>query len=108
MIRRPPRSTLFPYTTLFRSWNPNTGKLTATFAGHSGKVISVAFSPDGQLLASGSDDGLGRLWDLHSQQIVSTITNPTPRLAFSGRLLAMVTGGSEVCEDGRVVNLCGY
>src|SRR2546422_4564765 len=23
MIRRPPRSTLFPYTTLFRSWSPN-------------------------------------------------------------------------------------
>src|SRR6266496_5971998 len=22
MIRRPPRSTLFPYTTLFRSWQP--------------------------------------------------------------------------------------
>src|SRR5438094_6220551 len=22
MIRRPPRSTLFPYTTLFRSWHP--------------------------------------------------------------------------------------
>src|SRR2546430_4206852 len=25
MIRRPPRSTLFPYTTLFRSWTPATG-----------------------------------------------------------------------------------
>src|SRR2546429_6240681 len=24
MIRRPPRSTLFPYTTLFRSWYPET------------------------------------------------------------------------------------
>src|SRR2546430_8559904 len=24
MIRRPPRSTLFPYTTLFRSWPPPT------------------------------------------------------------------------------------
>src|SRR5256885_10134150 len=24
MIRRPPRSTLFPYTTLFRSWGPST------------------------------------------------------------------------------------
>src|SRR5437667_4814944 len=24
MIRRPPRSTLFPYTTLFRSWDPVT------------------------------------------------------------------------------------
>src|SRR3712207_8543404 len=23
MIRRPPRSTLFPYTTLFRSWQPS-------------------------------------------------------------------------------------
>src|SRR6266516_6582509 len=29
MIRRPPRSTLFPYTTLFRS--PGAGKLTVTF-----------------------------------------------------------------------------
>src|SRR2546422_5009132 len=26
MIRRPPRSTLFPYTTLFRSRNPQTGQ----------------------------------------------------------------------------------
>src|SRR2546429_4454563 len=25
MIRRPPRSTLFPYTTLFRSWRSRTG-----------------------------------------------------------------------------------
>src|SRR3989337_4012977 len=25
MIRRPPRSTLFPYTTLFRSWSPLRG-----------------------------------------------------------------------------------
>src|SRR5256885_12848232 len=30
MIRRPPRSTLFPYTTLFRSWR---GPLGLAFAG---------------------------------------------------------------------------
>src|SRR5258707_14776234 len=29
MIRRPPRSTLFPYTTLFRSWAYNTAQLPA-------------------------------------------------------------------------------
>src|SRR5256885_10796727 len=31
MIRRPPRSTLFPYTTLFRSWNdwPNSWRIGA-------------------------------------------------------------------------------
>src|SRR5438309_5438438 len=26
MIRRPPRSTLFPYTTLFRSWPPRSAR----------------------------------------------------------------------------------
>src|SRR5688572_31346103 len=39
MIRRPPRSTLFPYTTLFRSWfaprhaeiSPKTGKAAVKF-----------------------------------------------------------------------------
>src|SRR3712207_7955970 len=29
MIRRPPRSTLFPYTTLFRSWVRPTGEIHA-------------------------------------------------------------------------------
>src|SRR2546427_5415634 len=33
MIRRPPRSTLFPYTTLFRSSNPS---LFARSSGHTG------------------------------------------------------------------------
>src|SRR2546427_8757559 len=28
MIRRPPRSTLFPYTTLFRSWRRSPGSLS--------------------------------------------------------------------------------
>src|SRR2546426_2720340 len=32
MIRRPPRSTLFPYTTLFRSWPP-----TYVFSGKGGR-----------------------------------------------------------------------
>src|SRR2546421_7866539 len=33
MIRRPPRSTLFPYTTLFRSGSAGEGVGTAPFAG---------------------------------------------------------------------------
>src|SRR2546429_2742029 len=32
MIRRPPRSTLFPYTTLFRSPNPKVGTVTPDVA----------------------------------------------------------------------------
>src|SRR5688572_32277138 len=33
MPRRPPRSTLFPYTTLFRSLSPMTGEVTVLRAG---------------------------------------------------------------------------
>src|SRR5690349_24203445 len=32
MIGRPPRSTLFPYTTLFRSTDPTMGGVSASFA----------------------------------------------------------------------------
>src|SRR2546427_12851186 len=46
MIRRPPRSTLFPYTTLFRS------DLAASYAGVSGQPIRwrrVSAGPDGRV-----------------------------------------------------------
>src|SRR2546427_3301827 len=40
MIRRPPRSTLFPYTTLFRSSSPGSG-------GADGSVVVVAAAAPG-------------------------------------------------------------
>src|SRR3712207_7674319 len=36
MIRRPPRSTLFPYTTLFRSWTPCCGDVGLSPEGRRG------------------------------------------------------------------------
>src|SRR5690349_22149123 len=48
MIRRPPRSTLFPYTTLFRS------DLAAAVDGIPG--LSVAAVPDSTLLSLVTDD----------------------------------------------------
>src|SRR3712207_8758641 len=47
MIRRPPRSTLFPYTTLFRS---ETGALAAAAAS-----ASDSLGPDAELLFSGKE-----------------------------------------------------
>src|SRR2546429_2784148 len=43
MIRRPPRSTLFPYTTLFRSFPNRSGELWALAAGALGGTALAVF-----------------------------------------------------------------
>lgn len=51
------------------------GDQLATLAGHSGIVTCAAFSPDGRLLATGSQDGTTRIWDVPSRQPVGVLTN---------------------------------
>ena len=67
-----------------------------TFTGHGGRVDSVAFSPDGSVLSSGSGDTTIRLWNVATGQHLKTLvghTRTVSSLSFSsdGKIL---TSGS--------------
>src|SRR3712207_7802041 len=74
MIRRPPRSTLFPYTTLFRS---DPGELVVSRA-VSNEVVSVPVALPAGALASGSALLPARFRVFTSAPLV-------PEVAFLGR-----------------------
>jgi eukaryotic-like serine/threonine-protein kinase len=68
-------------------------RLIATLTGHDAGVRAVVFSPDGQILATGSDDATAKLWRVASHQVLATLTGHAfgvDAVAFSpdGRILA--------------------
>lgn len=69
--------------------------------GHSGWVNSVAFSPDGKLLASGSSDQTIKLWDVATGTELRALRGHTYNVeavvfSLDGKLLVSLAGGNEI------------
>ena len=60
-------------------------KMFVVRGGHTGTVNSVAFAPDGGVLASGSDDRTVRLWDARTGRLLQTLEGHTGNVCRSTR-----------------------
>jgi WD40 repeat protein len=62
-----------------RLWDfRNTGQSLKTLMGHTNWIWSVAFSPDGRLVASGSADATIKLWDVQAGECLKTLQPERP------------------------------
>ena len=72
------------YTNLVLIWNTRTGKNNCFLTGHDKAVKSISWSPDGNHIASGSDDGSIRIWDIRTgicTQHITVATGPNSWLS---------------------------
>jgi WD40 repeat protein len=76
-------------------WDARTGQEIRQFSGRHGEVFDVAFSPDGQTLATSSTDLSIRLWDVGTgeQRLVITSTTQVEWFAFSPLGDTILAGG---------------
>ena len=84
-----------------RLWNPEIEQQTGLLEGHTAEVQSLAFSPDGMLLASGSasPEHAIRLWNVEPQQQIGVLLGRTGwahSIAFSPDGKTLASGGDYI------------
>ncbi len=88
-----------PRSETFSLWDPETGKKTMTFKGHTALVVGLAFSPDCKTMASTGDDYTVKIWDVATGKNLATFKDVPA--AWAGM------GSPAFSPDGKVL-ACGY
>ncbi|KAG9063878.1 hypothetical protein KI688_003992 [Linnemannia hyalina] len=79
----------------------SSGEVGLTLRGHTGYVTGIALSPNGQWIASASNDYTVKLWDASTGVLISSLTSQTQSMAmvvFSPDGLQLAVGG----RDGKM------
>lgn len=76
-----------------------------TLGNHSEIVNSIAFSPDGRFLVSGSDDSTMKLWDVVSKRQISTLTHATDRYRAQIKEVTFSPDGQKIISAGLHVKI---
>ncbi len=90
----------------------DTGEVLRTLSGHTDRILSIAFSPEGKYLASAGKDNTVVLWEIRTGKMVFRLTRHSQtvnHLSFSpdGKILASASDDSNIIlwntEEGKEI-----
>ena len=89
---------------LVKLWHLRNDTVT-TLRGHTDQVNAIAFSPNGQLLVSGSDDYTFKVWDVSRHREIESLQHRTDNARSQIKAVAFSPNGQQLATAGVHVKL---